>query len=337
MDFREKLANPYLPVTLFEMVPPAVSKAGAIEETLSQAEKIRHRVDAINLPEIHDEARGQDRTVKFVERVEPRALGKRIRSEVGLEVIVNRCVVYDADQVGWLRQTEEEHGIGHVVLVGGESSRVQYPGPTVTEAAKQAAAAGLHTTLGGISIPSRLHEPERVRHKAAAGLGFFTTQVLFDSNDIVWLIQKLNGVEARIFLSFAPVSHPRDIEFLRWLGADIPADLDRFLLQNDPAAPVSRLASQNNLALGFNPADAASKAGAAGHTRGSASERVLDRSLDLAQRILMDVFDNLPPDPPPVGINIEHINKRNFAAAVRMLDRLNELYRHLVSARAGGG
>jgi len=327
MNFSNKLANRYLPLTLFEMVPPAASKPGAIEEALCQAEKICRRVDAINLPEIHDEARGQERTVKFIERVEPRALGKRIHSEMGLEVIVNRCVVYDTDQVGWLRKTEEDHGISNVVLVGGESSEVQYPGPSVTEAARQAAAAGLRIALGGISIPSRLHEPERVRRKAAAGLGFFTTQVLFDSNDIVWLIQKLNGVEARIFLSFAPVSHPRDIEFLRWLGADIPADLDHFLLQNDPAATESRPAPPNDAGRGA----AAEKA-----IRG-ASERVLDRSLDLAQRILMDVFDNLPPDPPPIGINIEHINKRNFAAAVRMLDRLNELYRRLVSARAGNG
>jgi 5,10-methylenetetrahydrofolate reductase len=324
MDLRQKLAHPYLPVTLFEMVPPAASKPGAIDETLSHAEKIRHRVDAINLPEIHDESRGQERTSKFVERVEPRVLGRRIRREVGLEVIVNRCVVYEADQVAWLRQTEEEHGISHVVLVGGESSSIQYPGPTVMEAARQAVAAGLHTVFGGISIPSRLHEPERVRRKAAAGLGFFTTQVLFDSNDIVWLIQKLNGVEARIFLSFAPVSHPRDIEFLRWLGADIPADLDRFLLHN-------------GLVPGTVPADASLKSGSTDHVARRTSERVLDRSLDLAQRILMDVFDNLPPDPPPIGINIEHINKRNFGAAVQMLDRLNELYKHLVSARAASG
>jgi 5,10-methylenetetrahydrofolate reductase len=323
MELREKLANPYLPVTLFEMVPPAASKPGAVEDAIAEAEKIRHRVDAINLPEIHDETRGQERSVKFIERVEPRALGGRIRRELGLDVIVNRCVVYEADQVRWLRNTQEEHGIGHVVLVGGESSRIQYPGPTVMQAAQQAVSAGLRTSLGGISIPSRLHEPERVRRKAAAGLAFFTTQVLFDSNDIVWLIQKLNGLEARIFLSFAPVSHPRDLEFLRWLGADIPVDLDRFLLQD--------------VAPGFSPANADGietpdlKAAATKATE--AMQSALNRSLDLAQRILMDVFDNLPPDPPPIGLNIEHINKRNFSAAVRMLDRLNELYVGLVSAK----
>ena len=50
----------------------------------------------------------------------------------------------------------------------------------------------------------------------------------------------------------------------------------------------------------------------------------------------MDVFDNLPPDPPPLGLNIEHINQRNLAGAVRMVERLGELYANLVAARARG-
>jgi len=126
---------------------------------------------------------------------------------------------------------------------------------------------------------------------------------MFDSNDLVWLVQRLNGVDARIFLSFAPVSTRRDLEFLRWLGVDIPRDLDRFLIGSE-------------------------QGGAA------AAETCLERSINLAQRILMDVFDNLPPDPPPIGLNIEHITRRNFAPAITMLDRLGNLYVSLVAARA---
>jgi hypothetical protein len=48
----------------------------------------------------------------------------------------------------------------------------------------------------------------------------------------------------------------------------------------------------------------------------------------------MDVFDNLPPDPPTIGLNIEHITRRNFAPAITMLDRLGNLYVSLVAARA---
>lgn len=300
MSLTDRMLRPGEPLVLFEMVPPAAGKDGAAEAALQEAAKVKTLVDAINLPEIHDETRDKTRTAKFVERIEPRQLGARIQRELGTEVIVNRCVVYDPDPVPWFRETADSYGLQHVVIVGGESSQVRYPGPGVTAAAEALSGAGLRTALGGISIPSRVHEAERVRRKAEAGLTFFTTQVLFDSNDIVWLLQRLNGLEARVFLSFAPVSHPRDLEFLRWLGADIPADLDRYLLGDHTAA------------------------GAA----------YFERSLDLSRRILMDVFDNLPPDPPLIGLNIEHINKRNFAAAVKMVEKLGALYRDLVATHA---
>ena len=305
MSLKDRMLDPSIPLTFFEMVPPA-EKLGSIQSALAEARKVRHLVDAINLPEIRDESRDSPRTMKFVPRVEARVLGERLLREVDVEIVLNRAVVYEADAMTWFRQTHAQFGADHVILVGGESSQGNYPGPTVLEAAEQVRDAGLAISLGGISIPSRLREAERVRRKCAAGLVFFTTQVLFDSNDIVWLIQRLNGLEARIFLSFAPVSHPRDLEFLRWLGADIPDDLDKFLLRGHAGADGS-------------PA---------------AHESCLERSLNLAQRILMDVFDNLPPDPPPLGLNIEHINQRNLAGAIRMIERLGDLYANLVAARA---
>ncbi len=310
MSLTQKLLDPAHPVTLFEMVPPPADKPGVLETAIADAAKAAESADAINLPEIHDEKRGAVRAAQFVRRVEPRALGARLRRELKIDVVLNRCVIHEPDPLPWFRQIEEEDDIHCVVLVGGESSQIQYPGPTVIEAAERVAAAGTGVTLGGISIPSRLHEAERVRRKAAAGLSFFTTQVLFDSNDIVWLLQRLNGLESRVFLSFAPVSHPRDLEFLRWLGADVPTDLDRFLLHGRPTE---------------NPA-AENPAGT--------TPSYFERSLDLCQRILMDVFDNLPPDPPPVGLNIEHINRRNFAPALQMLKKLGALYTDLVSARS---
>lgn len=305
MNLKEKILNPYEPVVLFEMVPPPAEKAGAVEASLEEAGKVKNLVDGINVPEIHDEARNEARSTKFVQRLEPRQLGARIQRDLGIEVMINRCVVYDENTAQWFRETREEYGIHHVVMVGGESSSARYPGPNVIEAAGRVRAAGLSPTMGGISIPSRVNEAARVRRKVEAGLTFFTTQVLFDANDIVWLVQRLNGLEARIFLSFAPVSHPRDLEFLRWLGADIPADLDHYLI--------------------------------AGNSPGASQESphaYFERSLDLCRRILMDVFDNLPPDPPLIGLNIEHINRRNFAPAVQMVQKLSALYTGLVSAHA---
>lgn len=303
MKLEDKLPSHSVPVTFFEVVPPAAGKPESVETAIAELKRVLNLADAINLPEIRDEDRGTRRTHRFVPRVEPRVLGARILRELGREVVVNRCVVYEPDQDRWFRETQEKFGINHVILVGGESSKIRYPGPSVPEAAEQAPSAPRQMCLGGITIPSRVHEADRIRRKSAAGLTFFTTQILFDSNDIVSLIQRLNGLEARVLLTFAPVSHPQDLVFLRWLGVDIPPDLDRFLL-----------------GTAQRPTPAA--------------ETCLDRSLDLAQRILMDVFDNLPPDPPPLGLNIEHINRRNFAPAVKMLEHLGDLYASLVAARA---
>jgi len=284
-------------------VPPAADQPAAINESLTELRRVIPFVDGVNLPEILDEARGTERTSKFVPRVEPKLLGSRIQGELGAEVVLNRVVVHDPKPETWFRETCLERGLRLIILVGGESAGVRYPGPNVMEAAALVRRQGLPIMLGGITIPSRRNESERIRAKVKAGINFFTSQVLFDSNDVVWVVQRLNGLQARVFLSFAPVSHRRDLQFLRWLGADIPQSLDRFLLgaEEGSAAPASTC---------------------------------LERSLDLAQRILMDVFDNLPPDPPLLGLNIEHINRRNFSPAIKMLDRLANLYARLTAQHA---
>jgi 5,10-methylenetetrahydrofolate reductase len=304
MGFQNSLLHPGVPMTLFEVVPPAAGKPEALESSVHELQQLRGRVDAINIPEIHDEDRPGERTSKFIERVEPRILGSRIKRELEIDVVINRVTVHDADPERWFSETCTEWDIPNWVLVGGESKEITYPGPNPAEAARLVKSLKLPASLGGITIPSRVNEPERIRKKHAQGVEFFTSQVMFDSNDLVWLIQRLNGVEARIFISFAPVTNRRDLQFLRWLGVDIPRDLDRFL-------------------IGSEEGEAA------------AAETCLERSINLAQRILMDVFDNLPPDPPPIGLNIEHITRKNFTPSLAMLDRLGNLYASLVAKNSG--
>ena len=289
---------------LFEVVPAAAAQPEAMESSLHELRQLRGRVDAINIPEIHDEDRPGERASKFIERVEPRLLGSRIKRELGIDVIINRVTVRDPQPERWFRETCGTWDIANWILVGGESKEIRYPGLNPGEAARLVKSLGLPASLGGITIPSRVNEPDRIRKKHAQGIEFFTSQVMFDSNDLVWLIQRLNGVEARIFISFAPVSHRRDLGFLRWLGVDVPRDLDRFLLGSEQGETA--------------PANTCS-----------------ERSINLAQRILMDVFDNLPPDPPPIGLNIEHITRRNFSPSLTMLERLGNLYAGLVHKNFG--
>lgn len=218
MTLREKMAQPSVPVTLFEVVPPAPEPPEFIQESLDNLGRVKQFVDGVNIPEIHDEDRGAERISQFVPRLEPRVYGSRIRDQLKMEVVLNHVVVRDADPKTWFRETYKQWGLENIILVGGEASGVSYPGPSVTETAALVRSEGLPVALGGITIPSRKNESDRIRAKAKAGIDFFTSQILFDSNDVVWLVQRLNGVEARIFLSFAPVTHRRDLQFLRWLG-----------------------------------------------------------------------------------------------------------------------
>ena len=230
--------HPGVPMTMFEVVPPAAGKPEATEASLQELRQLRGRVDAINIPEIHDEDRPGERTTKFIERAEPRLLGSRIKHELGIDVVINRVTVHDREPECWFRETCRQWDVTNWVLVGGESKTITYPGPNPAEAARLVKSINLPVSLGGITIPSRVNEPERIRKKHSQGVDFFTSQVMFDSNDLVWLIQRLNGVEARIFISFAPISNRRNLDFLRWLGADIPRDLDRFLWGRSTAMPL---------------------------------------------------------------------------------------------------
>ena len=142
MGFYEALLHPAIPVTLFEVVPPAAAKLEALESSLHELQQLRGRVDAINIPEIHDEDRPGERTSKFIERVEPRILGSRIKRELGIDVVINRVTVHDPEPERWFRETCGPWDIPNWVLVGGESKEIRYPGPNPGEAARLVKSSG---------------------------------------------------------------------------------------------------------------------------------------------------------------------------------------------------
>ena len=302
MDLKAKIQDPAQPVILYELIPPKAGDPAELEAQLELVRGLAETVDAINIPEIIEESRGGERRARLPERIEPRVFAKAIQESAGMETVVNRVTVRETaeTQRDWLKETYEKYGVRNVVLVGGESATAEYPGPSVTAAAEIASDTGLGFFLGGIAIPSRSREEARIRRKYGHGLRFFTTQVLFDPNDTVDLLQALNGLDVRIFLSFAPVTNLRDVEFLAWLGVDVPQNVAWVIEQAG------------------EPAKAAEKTTA------------------LASRILTDIFDNLPSHPPALGMNIEQITRRTHAAAKKMLTELSELYPRHVRARGVG-
>ena len=253
MRIRDKIKKPQRPVVAYEILPPR-EKDGTLNsygEIISSLLSQTH-IDAINIPEVLDEGGRGKRPVVNQKRGEPREFGRLLQDIVGVEAIVNRVVVHEPfdAQMKWIEETNKDYEIENLIIVGGESSNVKYPGPSVNEVLKSISGQynenGGDIFCGGIAIPSRTAESKNLITKSENGSEFFTTQVLYDSSNIIKMIghyqercDELNTFPRRLLLSFAPVSSQKNIEFLKWLGVEIPSETERYL-QGRPGSMIER-------------------------------------------------------------------------------------------------
>jgi 5,10-methylenetetrahydrofolate reductase len=284
----------------FEPVPPSLrtrpDRMEAYLETLAGGLRSVDTLDAIDVPELIDENHDGR---PYYRTEDPRRIGRRLADRVQRPVVVNKVVAHLASEAAladWTRETLAA-GIREVVLVGGSSRYIPYPGPPVIEADRACAAIlrpeGGH--LGNIAIPQRQGEAHRMLAKTRAGASFFTTQILFDSDSVRRtlreydaLCQKAGVAPASVLLSLAPVTDETDGEFVRWLGADIPEAAERWILNGDE-----------------------SSAG--------------DRAIEHARRVWRETRAGNDADglSVPLGINVEQLTQRHLEVALRMLSELS--------------
>lgn len=232
---------------LLEMVPPTHSEGMAgLTKRLTEIRQIQAAIPihAINIPEIHPESahgKGGERNKPFEERMSPREFSRHIHNATGLDCIVNHVVVHQpcAALEEWLTKSQQSFGIDQVVLVGGERHTIQYPGPGVCEANRIAKSLGHNPplTVGNICIPGRRDEALRIARKLNAGADFFTTQVIYEADDMIQLVQQLANQDTDIrnadfYLSVCPVQSERNIQFLQWLGVHISSNTEAKLLED---------------------------------------------------------------------------------------------------------
>ena len=302
MRIKDKIKRPRRPVVAYEILPPR-EKDGTLNsyaENISSLLSQTH-IDAINIPEVRDEVARGERPIKNQIRAEPREFGRLLQDIVGIEAIINRVVVHQdlEKEMNWLEETNSKYEIENLITVGGESRSIEYPGPSVNQAlAAISKNQNLDLLCGGISIPSRDKESLRLIEKSENGSEFFTTQVLYDSSKIIKMIShyqkrcdELDTFPRRLLLSFAPVSSEKNIDFLKWLGVDIPKETENFLRDD--------------------------------------TRKMSDRSMQITVDILNDTLKYLNDNKivVPIGLNVEHIMSYNFQASIEMLQELSRIYR----------
>jgi len=235
-----------------EAVPP-LEKYGeeGIEGVLAKIDAINSQIPlhGVNIPEIREESSKSDkgeRLQPFEPRVQPRELARRIKNRFGLECMINRVVVHltPEEQAEWFRETWQDYGVRQFVLVGGEDSNVDYPGPNVPEAntliRETIDDPGLK--VGNICIPTRDGEANRLFRKIDSGADFFTTQIVYHPEEFTRLLDALadygdHKAMPEMLLTVTPIKSPRNIKFLHWLGVNIESELENWLTDDPDRVP----------------------------------------------------------------------------------------------------
>ncbi len=222
---------------LFAVTPPRLSTpadqlpeiAGATIERLRSLD-----LDGLVLYDIDDESsrNPNERPFPFSPTLDPSDYRSAYLQAWEAPVIVYRAVgKYQRDELGtWL--TDQDPNRTLTVMVGAASSGAVVP---VSLADAQAMRSELNPTLllGGVAIPERhtRRENEHLRliAKQEAGCRFFVTQVVYDLNAAKNLVSDYRyECDARsldpvpIVFTFSACGSMKTLEFLRWLGVDVP-------------------------------------------------------------------------------------------------------------------
>lgn len=241
-SFKEAIRSQ--PLMFEPSLPPILykdSSADKIAKVRSELDKFiallkdSRRVNAINIPELIEENHSGKPYRRSLDAI---GFASIVDGNLEKEIVANKIVAhFDSTSAleAWVKESLNL-GIKNIVAVGGSYSFIRYPGPSVIEANRIITPLlDIHGgLLGSIVIPQRKGEAVRMLEKTKSGTSFFTTQMLFDSQNIINLIaeyDKLCKMEsispATILISFAPVTREEDLRFMLWLGAEIPQNLEQ--------------------------------------------------------------------------------------------------------------
>ena len=232
MDLQSRLLDPQQTVLLYGTTPP---RAGTPpEQVTAAADKLAARLaslplDGVVVYDIQDETgRTQHaRPFPFTGTIDPRAYSKAL----GVPTILYKALgsLDEKAWLDWLEVSARAHPL--ITVVGRPTSGVRHALP-LSRAIRLAAA---QCTVGGVVIAER-HGPERseaarMLAKGIEGCAYFISQTVYHAPPTQRLLRDYlrdcrgAGTEPRrIVLTFSPVGREKTMQFLRWLGVNLPRD-----------------------------------------------------------------------------------------------------------------
>lgn len=285
---------------LFEIIPPPENwESEKIKEWAFRCSDLLRENDLkfLNLPEVINENRGK-RTVPYSPKVDNVRFSEFVRGySDDHNMMLNKiCVRIDKKDFELWSEEIYKKGIRYLVLVGGDSSEVNYPGYSVCEASEFIKKRYPDIELGGITIFTRPYEVERIIRKINSGITYFVSQIIYETANMKQVLLHLRkrlseeGLEPpKVFISLALASRNKDIEFMKWLGVEFPSAVKSYLLED--------------------------------------GKDVQKRTSEVLERILDETFRFTKQEKINLGFNVEYVMYNNLGLSTELITKIKRRMR----------
>jgi hypothetical protein len=254
VNLQRRIADRTGEFLLFAVTPPRLTTGPEQTRRIAEVTLERLRpvgIDGLALYDIDDESdrNPDERPFPFLPTMDPAGYLARDLAALDVPAIVYRTVSkYAEDGLrSWLSDQDPAQALSVFV---GASSRGKAVETSLRRAYELRAEARPDLLLGGVAIPER-HARTRTEHlrlvaKQTAGCSFFVTQVVYDVNAAKDLVSDYryecaaHGLEAvPIVFTFSVCGSVKTLEFLQWLGVDVPRWIENDLRHADDTLDAS--------------------------------------------------------------------------------------------------
>lgn len=300
---KERIANKENGLLFYGLTPPKKN---------TDQEKIRHiankqierlkdvEIDGLVLYDIQDESSRTDspRPFPFITTLTPDFYSDNYLNELNIPKIIYKSVgkYSQADFEDWIKQADDR--IDCSVFVGSPSKN-QTSSLSLNDAYKIKQNSNSSFMIGGVTIPERHHkkgdEHFRLFDKIDNGCSFFISQCVYSINntkdflsDYYYTARENNKDIVPIIFTLTPCGSIKTLQFMKWLGIDIPS-----WLHND-------LKHSND---------------------------ILSNSINICKAIAIEILEYSRIKNIPIGFNIESvaIRKEEIEASIELLRDIKEL------------
>ena len=239
---------------LFAVTPPRLATGPEQSRQIAEVTLERLRplgVDGLVLYDIDDESdrNSNERPFPFLPTTDPASYLARDLADLDVPAIVYRAVgKYAEDDLrSWLREQDSARVLSVFV---GASSREKSVATSLQRAYELRTEVRPDVLLGGIAIPERHarggREHMRLLAKQTEGCSFFVTQIVYDATAAKNLASDYHyecaaqGLEpVPLVFTFSVCGSVKTLDFLQWLGVDVPRWIENELRHADDTLDAS--------------------------------------------------------------------------------------------------